>query len=113
MKLTTSLLFITALLAPVSPLWGAGLAQRPLTGELIDATCFVKTNGSVGSEYHSCIEHSEKAKKSITFALLTPEGDVYLLVPEKGQTFEDLRLGEQVQIRGIRTIVVGKMKKMK
>ena len=113
MKLITSLFFIVAVMATMSTVSGAGLTPRPLTGELIHASCFIRTNGSVGIEYESCIADYEKNKKPIIFALLTPEGDVYVLVEQKGQTFEGFRLGEQVQVNGMRTIMVGSMKKMK
>lgn len=112
MKLITSLVSIVAVVATTSTVSGAGSSPRPLTGELIDATCFITTDGSVGNEYKSCIAAYEKNKKPITFALLTSEGDVYVLVQQKGQTFEGFRLGEQVRVNGMRTIMVGSMKKM-
>jgi hypothetical protein len=85
----------------------AGLADQPEPS----------ANASPGNAalllFKSCIADSEKKPKPTTFALPTPEGDVYVLMPQKGQTFEGFRLGEQVQVNGMRTLMVGSMKKMK
>jgi len=89
------------------------LAPRPLSGEFIDATCFVVTNGSIGEEYKSCVADYAKNGKTISFALLTPDGDVYVLVRQKGESFEGFKLGDQVQLNGMRTVMVGSLKKIK
>jgi hypothetical protein len=89
------------------------LTPRPLRGELIDVTCFVVTNGSIGEEYKSCVSDYAKNGKTISFALLTQDGDVYVLVRQKGEGFEGFNLGDQVQLNGMRTVMVGGLKKIK
>jgi len=89
------------------------LTPRPLSGELIDVPCFVETNGSIGEDYKSYVENYAKNGKTISFALLTPDGDVYVLVRQKGEGFEGFNLGDQVQLNGLRTVMVGSLKKIK
>ena len=114
---TIGSLLATGAMATVLPASGADLKPRPLTGQLIDAACYIRADGSLGDSYKSCRADFDKNGKPITFALLTAEGDVYVLVsqkgPQKGQTFEGFRLGDQVQLNGMRTIMVGGIRKAK
>jgi len=112
MKPITSLFLVVAVMATMSTASGSGHTPRPLAGELIHAPCFIRTGGSVGNDYKSCIAEFEKNRKATIFALRTPEGDVYILAEQKGVTFEGFRLGDQVRVIGVRTIMVGSMKKM-
>jgi hypothetical protein len=89
-------LFVAAAaMAAMSAVSAADLRPRPLTGELIHAPCFIRASGSLEGEYKSCVAEFEKNNKPTTFALLTADGDVYVLV----------------QVNGMRTIMVGSMKK--
>lgn len=112
MKLIASMFLAVAVMATMFTVSGSGHTPRPLTGELIHAPCFIRTGGSVGSDYKSCIEEFEKNRKSTLYALRTPEGDVYILAEQKGVSFEGFRLGDQVRVIGVRTIMVGSIKKM-
>ena len=99
------------LLLTISAATLARLSPRPLSGEIIEVACFIKSNGTIGKEYKACVADGEKSGKAPQLGIMTVEEDVYVLVAQKGRGFEGLRPGDRAEINGMRTIVVSTIKK--